>query len=213
MALLHTLSDADHDRVSAAIRSAEARTSGEIYCVLAGASGRYFFPAAFMLSLAMLAVALVIAWVLDWRWVVPRLPWFVGAQILAYASGLAVLAAFPAVALALVPRRTKYRQAHDHALRQFLARNVHLTSKRTGVLLFVSMAERYAAVVADAGIDAKVEQKTWDAAVAQLVEGARRNAPADGFVAAIATVGAILAAHFPPGRRDRNELDDHLVEI
>ena len=122
-----------------------------------------------MLTLAMLAVALVIAWVLDWRWVVPRLPWFVGAQILAYACGLAVLAAFPAVALALVPRRTKYRQAHDNAMRQFLARNVHLTSARTGVLLFVSMAERYAEVVADAGIDANVAQETWDGVVAELV--------------------------------------------
>jgi putative membrane protein len=107
----------------------------------------------------------------------------------------------------------QYTQAHDNALRQFLARNVHITTQRTGVLLFISLAERYAAVVADAGIDRQVRQEDWDGVVAELVEGARRGRPADGFVTAIASAGALLTAHFPIGQGDPNELDDHLVEI
>ena len=71
----------------------------------------------------------------------------------------------------------QYTQAHDNALRQFLARNVHITTQRTGVLLFVSLAERYAAVVADAGIDRQVRQEDWDGVVAELVEQARRGSP------------------------------------
>ncbi len=112
-----------------------------------------------------------------------------------------------------MPRRLKYRQAHANAVKQFLARNVHLTTARTGVLLFVSLAERYAEVVADAGINQKVSQETWDGVVLQLVEGARESRLADGFVTAIGTVGALLSEHFPVSEDDINELDDHLVEI
>jgi len=98
-------------------------------------------------------------------------------------------------------------------MKQFLSRNIHLTSARTGVMLFVSLAERYAEVVADAGINNRVPQETWDGVVAGLIAHARRGAVADGFVEAITTVGALLAEHFPVTASDANELDDHVVEI
>ncbi|MET0596649.1 MAG: TPM domain-containing protein [Mesorhizobium sp.] len=210
---METLSAEDHRRVSEAIRQAEARTSGEIFCVLARSSGSYFFAAGFMLALAMLAVALVVAFVLQEWWFEPRLTVFAAAEMAAFACALALLLIFPSLCLRLVPRHVQYTQAHDNALRQFLARNVHITTQRTGVLLFISLAERYAAVVADAGIDRQVRQEDWDGVVAELVEGARRGRPADGFVTAIASAGALLTAHFPIGQGDPNELDDHLVEI
>ncbi len=210
---METLSAEDHRRVSEAIRQAEARTSGEIFCVLARSSGSYFFAAGFMLALAMLAVALVVAFVLQEWWFEPRLTVFAAAEMAAFACALALLLIFPSLCLRLVPRHVQYTQAHDNALRQFLARNVHITTQRTGVLLFISLAERYADVVADAGIDRQVRQEDWDGVVAELVEGARRGRLADGFVTAIASAGALLTAHFPIGQGDPNELDDHLVEI
>ena len=76
-----------------------------------------------------------------------------------------------------VPRRLRYRRAHDNALKQFLARNVHITTARTGVLIFVSLAERYAEVVADSGINAKVPQETWNDIVADLVAHAQPGPP------------------------------------
>ena len=104
-------------------------------------------------------------------------------------------------------------RAHDNALKQFLARNVHRTSARTGVLIFVSIAERYAEVVADAGINSKVGQHVWDGVVRELTKHAGDDRLADGFVNAIGAVGAVLAEHFPVTEGDTNELDDHLVEI
>ena len=84
---------------------------------------------------------------------------------------------------------------------------------RTGVLIFVSLDERYAEVVADSGINAKVRQDEWNAIIADLVAKAGAERLTDGFVGAIDAVGAMLAAHFPPRKRNPNELDDHLVEI
>ncbi len=203
----------DHARITAAIRDAETKTDGEIFCVVARSSGGYFFPAAFTAAVAMLIVSLAVAFVLEARWLSLRLPYFVLAQMLAFACVFALLWALPALRIHLVPRGLRYRSAHDNAVKQFLARNVHVTVARTGVLVFVSLAERYAEVVADAGIDARVGQHVWDGVVRELTAHAGDDRLADGFVHAVEAVGAVLAEHFPPTPDDINELDDHLVEI
>src|SRR5438132_2005987 len=203
----------DHDRIADAIRAAEAKTDGEIYCVVAHASDGYFFAAAFLATIGMLIASLVVAYGLETWWLTIRMPHFVLAQLLALASVLVLLWLRPGLRIHFVPRRLRYQAAHANALRQFLARNVHRTAARTGVLVFVSIAERYAEVVADSGIDAKVGQHVWDGVVRDLTAHAGDDRLADGFVKAIEQVGAVLAEHFPVTSGDINELDDHLVEI
>ena len=203
----------EHARVTAAIRAAETNTSGEIYCVVARASDGYFFTASAIVMAFMLLVSLAVAVALQYSWLQIGLPVFAAAHILAVAMAIALLRWLPGLRVRLIPRRLQYRRAHDNALKQFLARNVHLTTARTGVLVFVSLAERYAEVVADRGINAKGEQRIWDGIVADLISDARQDRLADGFVEAAAAVGILLARHFPIRSGDANELDDHLVEI
>lgn len=203
----------DHERIANAIRDAEAKTDGEIYCVVAHRSGAYFFPAAFLVTLGLFVASLAVAYGLEAWWLTLRLPHFVLAQLLALLSVLALLWLLPGLRIHLVPKRLRYQTAHDNAVKQFLARNVHRTQARTGVLIFVSIAERYAEVVADSGIDAKVGQHVWDGVVGELTRHAGDDRLADGFVHAIESVGAVLAQHFPVTPGDINELDDHLVEI
>jgi len=209
----NTIAASDHARIAQAIRAAEKRTAGEIYCVVARVSDGYFFPAGCFVLGAILILSLPAAFVLEYWWISLRLPVFVAAQLLAAAAALALLWFVPGMRLWFVPRGLRYRRAHDNAMKQFLARNVHRTAERTGVLIFVSLAERYAAVVADSGINAHVPQQAWDEVVAGLVAHAGQNRLADGFVAAIGAVGSHLETHFPIRPDDRNELDDHLVEI
>nr|WIE92540.1 TPM domain-containing protein [Mesorhizobium sp. WSM4875] len=207
------ISPEDHDRIAETIRAAEARTDGEIYCVVAGSSDGYFFPAAFAAALATIVVSLAVAYGLEALWLTIRLPHFVLAQLLAFGCMLALLWELPGLRIHLVPKRLRYQAAHANAMKQFLARNVHRTQARTGVLIFVSIAERYAEVVADSGIDAKVGQHVWDGVVRDLTQHAGDDRLADGFAKAIESVGAVLAEHFPVTAGDTNELDDHLVEI
>jgi putative membrane protein len=75
------------------------------------------------------------------------------------------------------------------------------------------MEERYAEVIADSGINERVEQKDWDRIVGLLVSHAGKGRLADGFCEAVKDVGALLARHCPPAPEDRNELDAHLVEF
>ena len=166
-----------------------------------------------MVTVAIIVLSFAVVWALDRWWYELRPMTLVAAQLVALACAMIVLIAFPVIRIHLVPLRQRYRQAHDNAMRQFLGRNIHITTARTGVLLFVSLAERYAEVVADAGINQKVGQEVWDGVVAGLIAHARKGNIADGFVEAIGVVGRLLAAHFPVEAGDLNELDDHVVEI
>lgn len=206
-------STSDHERIAAAVSKAEAGTSGEIYCVLARSSDSYFVPAALMVSLGILLISALSAFVLFHYWFVIDLRMFVASQLLALISALAVLWFLPALRIYFVPRRLCYRRAHANATRQFLAHNIHATAERTGVLIFVSQAEHYAEILADSGINAHVSQDRWNAIVGDLIDAARRKRLTDGFVAAVDQSGLLLAEHFPPRPGNANELDDRLVEI
>jgi putative membrane protein len=86
------------------------------------------------------------------------------------------------------------------------------TRNRCGILIFVSMAEHYARVIADEGIAQKVHQVEWQAAIDALIGHIRGGRIAAGFVAAIERCGAVLATYAPPDGT-ANELPDRLYVI
>ena len=203
------ISDADRARIADAIRAAEAKTSGEIFCVLARSAGGYrLVPVAWAAALALI-VPLPLIYLSEWGSTT-----IYAVQLIAFTL-VAVGLSQPVLRLRIVPRRRKRERAHAAAMRQFLAQGMQKTEGRTGVLIFAAQAERYVEIIADGGIDAKVTQDVWDSAVASLIAAIKDGRPADGFVAAIEQCGAVLAQHFPvaPGSINPDELPDKLVEI
>lgn len=201
------VSDTDRARVAEAIARAEAGTTGEIVAVIAPDSGTYLHVPFLWAALAALAVPLPLIF---WTW------WPIQTIYLLQLVTFVVLACvlmYRPIRFRLVPWTTKQARAHKRALEQFMAQNLHTMDNHTGVLIFVSVAERYATIVADEGINAKVPQETWNAMVARLASSAAAGRYADGFAEAIDTAGALLAEHFPRRPDDRNELDDHIVEL
>jgi putative membrane protein len=201
------ISEADRARITDAIRAAEAKTSGEIFCVIARHASDYrLVPLAWAAVLALVVPAPLIFLTL---W--PALVIYV-VQLAAFIAAALVLS-LPPIRFRIVPRSALHRRAHAAAMRQFFAHGLHQTENRTGVLIFASVAERYAEIIADAGINAKVTPQVWDKAIAALTVSIKEGRPGDGFVAAIEQCGAVLAEHFPPGALNRDELPDKLVEI
>jgi putative membrane protein len=201
------ISEADNRRIVAAIRAAEAKTSGEIYCVIAHACGGY--------HLVPIAWAALLAFAVPWP-LIHFTKWPAGIIYLVQLAtfiAAAVVLSLPMIRFRIVPKRRLHGRAHVVAMQQFLAQGIHLTEKRTGVLIFASVAEHYAEIVADSGINAKVAPDAWAGAVAALVGAIRAGRPGDGFVAAIELCGAELARNFPPGELNPNELPDRVVEI
>jgi putative membrane protein len=201
------ISESDKTRIADAIRAAEAGTAGEIFCVIARHSSDYRLVPITWAAVVALLTPLPLVYLTSWPTAVVYLSQLVAFMVAALALS------HPKLRFHVVPRRAKHDRAHAEAMRQFLAQGLHKTQHRTGVLIFASTAERYAEIVADAVINEKVTPQVWDKAVNELVAAIRVGRPADGFVAAIAQCGAVLAAHFPPGALKRDELPDKLLEI
>jgi putative membrane protein len=197
------ITNADRAAIAAAIRAAEQQTSGQIVCVLARSSSDYSHVGVLWAALA----ALVSPWpmIIFTELSVQRIFFIQIAVFLA----TALMLSWPPVRMALVPRAVRRARAHRAAIEQFFARGLTHTRERTGVLIFVSLAERYARIVADEGIAAKVKNAEWQAAVDALTAHFRDGRLVEGFVAAIERCGAVLAAHAPP-RGTGDELPDRI---
>jgi putative membrane protein len=199
------VSEVEAQRIADAISAAEQETSGEIVAVIAPQSGSYFYVPFLWAALVSLAVPFPFIF---WTWWPIQHIYFLQLAVFAM---LAIWLMHLPFRLALVPRSVKQGRAHRRALEQFLAQNLHTSPSRTGVLIFVSAAERYAEIVADAGIHQKVDQAAWDAIVMDLTAHIGRDEAAEGFLRAIKAVGELLARHFPPGSGDRHALSNHLI--
>jgi putative membrane protein len=193
--------------IANAITRAESTTSGEIVVVVASASGRYYGIALMWAALAALTIPLPLIWLTNWP-----VEHIYLAQLAVFAI-FVLFAQFEQVRLALVPTGIKHARAHEKAVEHFLSQNMHTTKGRTGVLIYVSFAERYAEVIADYGIYKKVPQATWEALVNRLTQQIGEDNRTEGFIEAINACGKILAEHFPPGHDDKNELPNHLIVL
>lgn len=228
------LSDNDRDRIAAAVQAAEARTTGEIYCVVAGQSSEYReIPLAWGAIAALAGPALLL--LAGIRVSAPDLgadDWS-AAQVTATAEAAAHSALLGAILLQgllfliaafigsigpvrrlLTPRTIKRDRVRRRAQDIFLSKNLAATRERTGVLIYVSVAEHMAELIADEGIAAKVDNAVWEDAMARLMAGFKAGEPAKGFEDAVKLCGDILAEHFPPrGQDNPNELPDHVVVL
>lgn len=202
-----SLSKEDQDRIAAAIHAAEAQTDGEIVCVLAKSSSDYaIYPLAWAAMFALVT------------------PWFLVAltalpvqrilliQLLVF-LGCFVLFSVPLLHRLLIPRAVQRAAAHRAAMEQFMIRGMSRKQNRAGVLIFVSLSEHYARIVADRGITDKVDQKVWRGAIDVLISHMREDRVADGFIAALEQCASVLAEHFPPGTTHENDLPDRIYLI
>ena len=158
------LTDQDRQQIADAIAAAERRTSGELVTVIAQAADDYrYIPLLWPALAALLLPALLLTvWpeIGAWRLYLVQAAGFVV---------LALIAHLPRVHLALVPASVKRRRASRLAREQFFEQGLHLTRARTGVLIFVAVAEHHVEIIADTGINALVPPGTWDRAVAEFV--------------------------------------------
>ena len=184
--------------IEAAITRAEKNTSGEIVVVVAPASDGYWSFA--LMWSALLALVVPLPLILATQWPVEYIY-------------LLQLASYEPLRLAVTPHSIQRARAHQKAVEQFLAQALHTTRGRTGVLIYVSFAERYAEVIADDGIYRKVRPIVWEEVIAELTTHLARGTRDQGFITAIGMCGKVLAEHFPPGHADKDELPNHLIVL
>lgn len=215
------------DIVTRAVSEAEANTSGEIVTVLADRSDGYTDVALlWAVAISFTAMAIVTAFPPFFTGLADRLlgnwshVWTAGQLLtLVTAIGLVKFLAMWALQLwqplkfALIPRPVKIGRVRDAAIRHFKVGADRRTHGRTGVLLYLSMREHRAEIVADEAIAAKVDAEVWGKAMADMLAEIRQGHVAEGLAAGIRDVGKVLAEHFPRGSDDVNELPDRLILV
>ena len=221
------LSQADHAKVSAAIAAAERASDGEIVAVATELSDSYHDVAlhwAVLVLVATLAIfaaapALLQYWfdlfLGGWR-PEPTLGELLTLLLLlavAKFTAVLLLLKYMPLRLALTPGATKQRRVRRRAITIFRAGAERRTIGRTGILIYLSMGEHRAEIVADEAITGVTTAETWGEAMAALLVEVKAGRPADGIVAAVSQVGAVLAEHFPRSSADTNEIPDKLIEL
>ncbi|MGI4731000.1 MAG: TPM domain-containing protein [Janthinobacterium lividum] len=223
------LTDDDRARVAAAVTAAEATTDAEVAVIAAPRSDEYRDAALHWVVLAMLLMIAAQAFAPDhFAALLDVLPgadrWGEGvpvADLLALAAALAALmflagqAVFRTAAMrvAAAPHTTRARRVRRRAILLFRTGIEARTATRTGVLLYLSIAERRAEIVADAAVTRLVPPEAWGEAMVALTAELKAGRAGDGLVAAIGRIGAVLATHFPHTGTDPNELPDRLIEL
>jgi len=205
MVMQVTLTELERVKVRDAIAAAEKNTSGEIFVVVAQISDAYrSVPILWATGIGLCAPLPLLLFTR-----LPALDIYL-IQLVVFLLSTLVLS-LPPLRIHAVPPQMQRLRAHERAVEQFLAHGLHMTEARTGALIFVSLAERYAEIVADAGIATKVSQSVWDAAIANLIARIREGQLGEGLCVAVRDVGNILAMHFPPRPRDRDEIINEVV--
>jgi putative membrane protein len=223
--------------IGAAIETAETKTSGEIFCVVARKSGDYSWTTlVYGMVLALVAPLIMLLFgvtPLDLADSLARVMgggWSAGVGASSSdeaATGLTMIVAIQVLIVilvsciglnsdmreALTPAFIKRQAVHRCALEQFLAHGIHLTEGRTGVLIYTSLSEHQAEIVADTAIFNKVDRNVWSGAIQVLLKNAREGDLSAGIIGAIEKSGDVLSAHFPRAAGDTDELPNKVVII
>lgn len=203
----------DLERISAAVRQAEGKTSGEIVPYFVEQSDNYEEAAwrggAILGSLAAFILAAIHLFSEQWHGLgLVEIVLLVGG---ASGAGMAFVYWIPAAKRLLAGNSLLEQRVAQRAAQAFIAEEVFHTRDRTGILLFLSYLEHKVLVVGDSGINAKVNQSEWENVVSTVVAGINAGRPADGLIEAIGLCGTLLEKHgFKRRKKDVNELSNRL---
>lgn len=190
-----------------AVAKAEAETSGEIYVVIDHAADDFRLVPILWAAL----VALLLPWLLLIS-ITLGMTSILIFQAVGFVTTAIVLSA-PGILWQIIPGAIADEAVHRTARAVFLAQGVHMTERRTGVLIYASAPLHRVEILADNGIHACVEDAQWSSIIATIVAEARRGNLVRGIAAAIEKVGVVLARHYPRESYDRNELPNRVVEM
>jgi putative membrane protein len=227
MAKVDHVDEADHRLVTAAVAEAERHTSGEIVTIVADLSDHYedvgMAWAAAAAGLALLCYMLFPDFYLG------IIDWMTGGwehqysareylALLMTALGLKwfgtwLIMKWMPLRLALTPRHIKIARVRARAVSMFKVGTEAKTVGRTGVLLYLSMKEHRAEIVADKEIASLVAPEVWGDAMLALLDRVKAGRPGEGMAEAVRQMGIVLAEHFPKGSENPNELPDRLIEL
>ncbi|MEL7688112.1 hypothetical protein AAG596_10560 [Citromicrobium bathyomarinum] len=221
------ITQTDHKLVTDAVAAAELTTSGEIVTVVANESDGYTDVALAFSALVAFTGLVLLAFFPDpvlslfdalsggWNteWTPSGLFGLAGGIGIALFLLTFALTLIPAVRFAILPGKVRTLRVEDAAVRHFKVGAERRTHGRTGVLIFVSLREHRAQIIADSAIAEQVPPEVWGDAMVDMLREIKAGRLGAGIAAGVRDVGEILSPHFPRADDDENELPDRLIQL
>ncbi len=208
------LTQEEQDRVTQAVKEAELQTSGEIVPMIVSSS--YEYPKAILIAALFYSLPLTYAlahilsmylWV-DFLHIHFFFPLFIPFFFLCY--WLVSTCRF--LSRMFISREEMAIEVEEEATKSFFLERLYETKENNGILLFISVFEKKAWILADRGINERIEPVEWQRIVDGLTAKIRRGNNAEGICEAIRSIGAILKDKFPYRRDDTDELHNLIIK-
>ena len=225
MAKVNQFTPADHEIVTSAVSLAEKATDGEIVTIVTEESDHYGDIAWAISGLVALTALLVVSlfpeiyltminWLAGgWSGMTALPYWALFAFTTLKFFGARLVLMWKPLLFLLIPNPIKATRVRKRATSLFRVSTDYRTVGRTGILLYLSMREHRAEIVADKAIAEKVEPAIWGDAMIAMIDLVRIGAPGEGMAEAVRQMGNVLSEHFPKTDQNPNELPDRLIEL
>lgn len=104
----------------------------------------------------------------------------------------------------------KTKSVRTLAEKEFVDAKIGKTKGSTGILFFIIFNVKRFSILADNGINEKVDQSVWDEIAKSISDNFKQKKYYNGLVTGIEQAGKILASHFPIQPGDANELSNEV---
>ncbi len=212
----------DHQQVHRTVEEAERKTSAEIVPVVATVSGRYDRPED-IFGLWLAVVAAVAVWLFvpaseaasSWGgWSIwMQLIVLAVAIVTAFVVGSLIASRVAWIRRLFTPQKQLRDEVQARARSVFFDSRVHHTAGATGLLIYVSLYEHLAVVLADKEILDKAGDAFCEELCHLFTAELQRTKVTEAICTVIAEAGTRLAKPLPRAANDVNELQNALVVL
>ncbi len=203
----------EQQQICKAVHRAEAKTSGELVPMLVGESHSYPLAAIRGASIISLLLALLCTPF------VASMFWLPGSSVWVF---LCFFFPFFGLFSWLIQRNVWLKrfflfpdemdaEVQNAAFTAFFEEKLYKTRDANGILIYISLLEHRAWILADSGIDERIETAKWDEAVQVIIKGVKEEQSCAALCKAIDMIGTILEQEFPIREDDQNELHDLII--
>ncbi len=203
----------EQDRVTEAVREAEKLTAGEIVVKIISAS--YHYPMANVIGAALFALPLALIFTAltgEWLWIGAQNMWLLlGYLAVLFIVFHEIIKRTLWLKRLFISEREVNEEVEEAAVTTFFSEGLYRTRDETGVLLLISVFEHKVWILADKGINARVEDGQWEDIVGRLIRGIKQKRQVDAICEAVKQIGAILKAYFPVKPDDTDELKNLII--
>lgn len=207
------ITDSEKEKIIESVRNVEKKTSGEIVPMIVSTS--YSYPMSDIIGglTISLPLSIVAAYFIgplmslgtQNLWV------FLGIESVLFLFFYVIVKNILWLKRFFISNNEINEEVNEAAVTAFFTNGLYKTRDETGVLIFISVFERKVWVLADRGINEKVDSSQWEEIVNMIIAGIKQKKQCESICSAIERVGEILESHFPCKKDDTDELDNLII--